>query len=196
MITPQQIDQISFSQSRHGYDMEQVDKILEPLTEDYITLYKENAVLKSKMKVLVEKLEEYRSQEESMRKAIISAQRTADAMVAEAEKKAAQLMNNAQAAAETKTVDTSAVTAQADAVVRQETERMNNAKRTAENAKYLDFTRNFRTNFSQFFVRLKNMKKYKYFRCPECKARLRLPRKVGEVTVTCGKCHHQFKQKA
>ena len=72
----------------------------------------------------------------------------------------------------------------------------NNAKRTAENAKYLDFTQNFRTNFSQFFVRLKNMKKYKYFRCPECKARLRLPRKVGEVTVTCGKCHHQFKQKA
>ena len=72
----------------------------------------------------------------------------------------------------------------------------NNAKRTAENTKYLDFTRNFKTNFSQFFVRLKNMKKYKYFRCPECKARLRLPRKVGEVTVTCGKCHHQFKQKA
>ena len=72
----------------------------------------------------------------------------------------------------------------------------NNAKRTAENAKYLDFTRNFRTNVSQFFVRLKNMKKFKYFRCPECKARLRLPRKVGEVTVTCGKCHHQFKQKA
>ncbi|MGN1005448.1 MAG: hypothetical protein ACI4O8_02920 [Aristaeellaceae bacterium] len=72
----------------------------------------------------------------------------------------------------------------------------NTAKRTAENAKYLDLTRNFKTNVSQFFVRLKNMKKYKYFRCPECKARLRLPRKVGEVTVTCGKCHHQFKQKA
>ena len=57
------------------------------------------------MKVLVEKLEEYRAQEQSMRKAILTAQRTADAMVAEAEKKAAQLMNNAQAAAETKTVD-------------------------------------------------------------------------------------------
>ena len=35
-----------------------------------------------------------------MRKAILTAQRTADAMVAEAEKKAAQLMNNAQTAAE------------------------------------------------------------------------------------------------
>ena len=72
----------------------------------------------------------------------------------------------------------------------------NNEKRNAENAAYLKFARNFKTNVSQFFVRLKNARRFKYFRCPECKARLRLPRKVGEVTVTCGKCHHQFKQKA
>ena len=134
MFTPQEIQEKTFVKAVFGgYDMQTVDEFLEPLTEDYITLYKENAVLKSKMKVLVEKLEEYRAQEQSMRKAILTAQRTADAMVAEAEKKAAQLMNNAQAAAETKTADTSAVTAQADAVVRQETERMNNAKRTALN---------------------------------------------------------------
>ena len=48
----------------------------------------------------------------------------------------------------------------------------------------------------QFIVRLKNIRKYKYFKCPQCHARLRLPRKVGEVTVTCGKCRHAFKQKA
>ena len=72
----------------------------------------------------------------------------------------------------------------------------NNVKRSEENAAYLKFTRNFKTNVSQFFARVKNARRFKYFRCPECKARLRLPRKVGEVTVTCGKCHHQFKQKA
>ena len=69
-------------------------------------------------------------------------------------------------------------------------------KRRAENAKYVDFIRNFKSKTSQFFTRLKNAKKYKYFHCPECKALLRLPRKVGEVTVTCGKCQHQFKKKA
>jgi len=69
-------------------------------------------------------------------------------------------------------------------------------KRRAENAKFMDFKRNFKSNVSQFFTRLKNFRKFKYFRCPQCKARLRLPRKVGEVTVTCGKCHNQFKQKA
>ena len=68
-----------------------------------------------------------------MRKAILTAQRTADNMIAEAERKAAEVLNNAQATAEVKTVDTAAITAQADAVVRAETERMNNAKRTALN---------------------------------------------------------------
>ena len=43
MITPQQIDQIAFKKSSFGgYNMQQVDEFLEPLTEDYVTLYKEN----------------------------------------------------------------------------------------------------------------------------------------------------------
>lgn len=69
-------------------------------------------------------------------------------------------------------------------------------RRYAENAKFLTFWRGWRSNLKQFVNRVKNLRKYKYFKCPECHARLRLPRKVGEVTVTCGKCHHAFKQKA
>ena len=69
-------------------------------------------------------------------------------------------------------------------------------KRYAENAKFLMFWRGWRSGLKQFINRMKNMRKYKYFKCPECHSRLRLPRKVGEVTVTCGKCHHAFKQKA
>ena len=69
-------------------------------------------------------------------------------------------------------------------------------KRRAENQKFVNFRANFGTNAKQLMNRLKNMKKYKYFKCPQCGARLRLPRKVGEVTVTCGKCKYQFKQKA
>ena len=69
-------------------------------------------------------------------------------------------------------------------------------KRYAENAAYLKLWRGASSNTKQFFNRMKNMKKYRYFKCPECKSRLRLPRGVGEVTVTCGKCRHAFKQKA
>lgn len=69
-------------------------------------------------------------------------------------------------------------------------------KRYVENAAFLRFWRGGSSSVRQFFNRLKNMKKYKYFKCPECQSRLRLPRGVGEVTVTCGKCRHAFKQKA
>ena len=72
----------------------------------------------------------------------------------------------------------------------------NEVKRSEENMRWVKFWTELKTNVKQFFVRLKNIRKYRYFKCPQCKARLRLPRKVGEVTVTCGKCHHQFKQKA
>jgi cell division initiation protein len=100
MFTPQQIDQISFSRVAFGgYDMQAVDEFLEPLTEDYVTLYKENALLKSKMKVLVGKLEEYRKNEASMKDAIVNAQKTCDLMVKEAEAKCTQMLTEANAAA-------------------------------------------------------------------------------------------------
>ena len=102
MFTPQQLDEISFARARfNGYDIASVDAILEPLIEDYTTLYKENALLKSKMRVLVEKLEEYRNGEASMRDAMSGAQKTCDQMVRETEAKCAQMLNDAnQAAAE------------------------------------------------------------------------------------------------
>ncbi len=100
MFTPQQIEQISFSRATFGgYDMQAVDEFLEPLTEDYITLYKENALLKSKMKVLVSKLEEYRDNEASMKDAIVNAQKTCDMMVKEAEAKCTQMLQDANMAA-------------------------------------------------------------------------------------------------
>ena len=100
MITPQQIEQISFNRATFGgYDMQAVDEFLEPLTEDYITLYKENALLKSKMKVLVGKLEEYRNNEASMKDAIVNAQMTCDKMVKEAEAKCTQMLTEANATA-------------------------------------------------------------------------------------------------
>ena len=100
MFTPQQIEQVCFAKKTFGgYDMEQVDAFLEPLTEDYVTLYKENALLKSKMRVLVNKLEEYRKNEAAMKDAVLNAQRTCDNMVREAEIKCAAMLKEANNAA-------------------------------------------------------------------------------------------------
>ena len=127
MFTPQQIDQIAFNKSsfgKPGYNMEQVDEFLEPLTEDYVTLYKENALLKSKMRVLVSKLEEYRKNEASMKDAVVNAQKTCDKMVREAEAKCAQMMSNASAVA--------AKNAQnSDALVAAEEARVEDARKAA-----------------------------------------------------------------
>lgn len=98
MFTPQQLQQISFDKAVFGgYDMDSVDEVLEPLLEDYETLYRENATLKSKMRVLVEKLEEYRKNESSVKEALRAAQRTCDAMVREAEKKCLDMLKAAKA---------------------------------------------------------------------------------------------------
>lgn len=69
-------------------------------------------------------------------------------------------------------------------------------KRYAENVKFETLYNKVTTEVKQAFIRLKNMKQYKYFKCPKCGSRLRLKRGVGEGYVTCGKCGEKFKQKA
>ena len=125
MFTPQQIEEVSFSRATFGgYDMQSVDEFLGPLTDDYIALYKENALLKSKMRVLVAKLEEYRSNEASMKQAIIDAQSTCDTMVKETEAKCAQMLSDTStAAAESSRINSERLTA--------ENEKLEAAKREA-----------------------------------------------------------------
>lgn len=125
MITPQQIQEISFEKARFGgYNMSSVDEFLEPLTEDYITLYKENSVLKSKMRILVEKLEEYRSQEGSMQSAILAAQKTCEQMTLDTEKKCAKMLREAEEAVAAKAKNV-------DALIGEEKERLDLAKDAA-----------------------------------------------------------------
>lgn len=69
-------------------------------------------------------------------------------------------------------------------------------KRRAENRRYVSLMEKKRTESRQAKVRFQNRKKYKYFKCPGCKAWLRLPRGSGVVTVTCSRCHTSFTQKS
>ena len=125
MFTPQQIEQIAFRDTKfNGYNKHDVDETLEPLLEDYVTLYKENALLKSKMKVLVTKLEEYRKNETSMKDAIVNAQKTCDMMVKEAEAKCTQMLSDANAAAAENAKT-------ADALIAAENARVEDAKKAA-----------------------------------------------------------------
>ena len=103
MLTPQEVSNHAFAKAvMGGYNMAMVDEFLDELTDDYTSLYKENAALKAKMKVLVDKVEEYRSTEDAMRAALLTAQKMADSMVAEAEEKKKSLLENAESEANRK----------------------------------------------------------------------------------------------
>lgn len=103
MLTPQEVSGRAFSKAAFGgYNMAMVDEFLDELTDDYTALYKENAALKAKLKVLVDKVEEYRATEDSMRAALLTAQRMASTMVEEAEEKKKTLLAGAEDEARSK----------------------------------------------------------------------------------------------
>jgi PncC family amidohydrolase len=53
MLTPQEVSTHAFTKAvMGGYNMAMVDEFLDELTDDYTALFKENAALKAKMKVL------------------------------------------------------------------------------------------------------------------------------------------------
>ena len=101
MFTPQQIEEVSFNRAKFGgYDIASVDAFLEPLTNDYLTLYKENGLLKSKMRVLVEKMDELRKSDANSRDAINGTKKTCENMLRETEARCAKMLADAEAAAE------------------------------------------------------------------------------------------------
>ena len=98
MITAQDIREKTFEKARiNGYDMASVDDFLEELADDITASQKENAVLKSKMKVLVDKIEEYRANEEALNMAILSAQKLAVQIEKDARERAAAMIEDAEA---------------------------------------------------------------------------------------------------
>ncbi len=97
MITAQDIREKTFEKARiGGYDMAAVDDFLDELAESIGAAQKENTVLKSKMKVLVDKIEEYRAGEETLSSAILQAQKLAAQIENDARKRAAGMLAEAE----------------------------------------------------------------------------------------------------
>ena len=99
MLTPQEVSEKVFPKSSgfgNGYAMAQVDEFLDALTEDYTALYKENVTLKAKLKILAEKVEEYRATEDAMRSTLLTAQKMAAKLVQEAQSEKENLLKEAR----------------------------------------------------------------------------------------------------
>ena len=72
----------------------------------------------------------------------------------------------------------------------------NIAARERENRWFLSKFGPLMKSLRQAWTRYKNRKVYLYYRCPQCKSRLKIPRNIGEKTVTCSHCGATFNKKA
>lgn len=60
-----------------------------------------------------------------------------------------------------------------------------------------DTVRRYEENekFRQFFIRIKGRENFCYFKCPQCKTRVRVPRGKGKIKITCPSCRESFVKK-
>ncbi|MBR5320623.1 MAG: DivIVA domain-containing protein [Clostridia bacterium] len=114
MLTPDKIKEKSFQTTGRGsYRAEDVDNFLSEVTASYEQMFKENGDLIKKITLLAKKIEEYRADEESLKMALLNAQKLADKIVAEAKETAEK--ENAEINAETARLHEIAEKAVADA---------------------------------------------------------------------------------
>jgi len=69
-------------------------------------------------------------------------------------------------------------------------------RRQNENRIFMEKTGGLQREMSERVNRFKNRKKFRYFSCPKCRTKLRVPRGVGSVTITCKSCGEKFDRKA
>lgn len=90
MLTPERIKERTFQTAGRGsYRAEDVDGFMNEVSASYEQMYKENTDLIKKISILAKKVEEYRADEDSLKMALLNAQKLADKIVAEAKETAA-----------------------------------------------------------------------------------------------------------
>ena len=151
MLTPQEItDKVFVKAVFGGYDMTGVDDFLEAVSADYTSLYKENAILKGKLKVLVEKVEEYRSTEDSMRMALLTAQRLGEEITSDANKQKDEILRKAELDAKTKMAETARRIAD---------EELRLSVAAKETAKFIELSQAIIRKHSEFLTKLETARR-------------------------------------
>ncbi len=91
MLTPEDLQNKTFSKGFRGYETEEVDKFMAEMIKEYNYLYLDNLEQKETIERVSSKLEYYQQMEAAMQSTLTVAQETADEVKASSEKKAALL---------------------------------------------------------------------------------------------------------
>lgn len=123
MLTPDQIKSKEFhTTGKSSYKAEEVDEFLNEIHASYDQMFRENANIIKKMSILANKVEEYKKDEDSLRQALLSAQKLADRIVSDAKETSEKQLSEASQQAEDMLSDASQ---KAEKII-------DNAKRTAD----------------------------------------------------------------
>lgn len=68
-------------------------------------------------------------------------------------------------------------------------------KRRSENDKYIRYWWPIRTKLLRHISTIKQRRTHRFFRCPSCRKKLRVPRNKGKLQITCPKCGERFFKK-
>lgn len=68
----------------------------------------------------------------------------------------------------------------------------NTNDRMKENYQYEKFVNNVKNKFVKVKRNVMGTKTHKYYACPKCKTRIRVPRGKGKICITCPKCRTEF----
>jgi cell division initiation protein len=151
-LTPLDLQTVQFSKAWRGYRCEQVDSFLQKAARDYEVIYKENLELKENLENIQSLLGTYRHIEDTMKNALIVAQKSAEEIKRLANHEALLLLSEARTQAEN--IKTTA-TMQVDESMRKYEEMQNKAEA-------------FRANMRGFLLaQLELWEKGRRYNCPE-----------------------------
>ena len=99
MISIEDAKNVQFKKSMSGYNREEVDKFVNEVVATLEQNKKEKVELVKKLDILAKRIEKYRRDEESVRGALINAEKVKGSAVKEAEQKVSTLLEEAKAEA-------------------------------------------------------------------------------------------------
>ena len=68
----------------------------------------------------------------------------------------------------------------------------NVAKRSMENQKFCNMRYNLAVKKNKWKKKREQRKIYRFFKCPMCKQKVRVPKGRGKICITCPKCREEF----
>lgn len=96
MLTPVELQNKTFKSGGLGYDKKDVEQFFREVTEEFTRLYSENIDLKDKVDALNDALQRYKTMENTLQKALVLAQKTAEDTTQAAVKNARNIEKEAQ----------------------------------------------------------------------------------------------------